>query len=70
MGAGGVWSMVLFFPQLNVLKFPFVAAMIGLCFVFVNSVYSYLRHRFGLFSSWTCQITINLLLLFVARFAA
>ena len=68
--AGGVWSMVLFFPQLSVLKFPFVAAMIGLCFVFVNSVYSYLRHRFGLFSSWSCQITINLLLLFVARFAA
>ena len=73
--AGGVWSMVLFFPQLfpqqfNLLKAPLLAVMIGLCFIFVNSMYSYLRHRFGLFSSWSCQITINLLLLFVSRFAA
>ena len=66
--AAGVWAMALFFPQLNVLKFPLVAVMIGLCLVLVNSVYSYLRHRFGLFSSWACQITINLLLLFVSRF--
>jgi hypothetical protein len=68
--AAGIWSMVLFFPQLNPkqdLPIP-VLVVLGVCFVFVNFIYSYLRHRFGLFASWTCQITINLLLLFAARF--
>jgi hypothetical protein len=66
--AAGVWSMVLFFPQLEVLKYPLVAVVFGLVFVFVNFMYSYLRERFGLFASWSCQIAVNLLLLFAARF--
>jgi len=66
--AAGFWSIALFGPQLNVIKFPLVAVVIGLAFVFVNAIYSYARHRFGVFASWSCQIVINLLLLFAARF--
>jgi len=68
--AAGLWSIALFGPQLNVIKFPLVAVVIGLAFVFVNAIYSYARHRFGVFASWACQIVINLLLLFVVRFVA
>ncbi len=67
--AAGLWSIIMFFPQLDVLKVPLVAAVIGLCLVFANFVYSYLRERFGLFASWSCQIAVNLLLLFACRFA-
>jgi hypothetical protein len=66
--AAGLWSILLFFPQLEVLKFPLVAVVIAFCLVFVNFVYSYLRERFGLFASWACQIAVNLLLLFASRF--
>ncbi len=66
--AAGLWSIIMFFPQLEVLKFPLVAIVIGLCLVFANFVYSYLRERFGLFASWSCQIAVNLLLLFACRF--
>ncbi len=65
--AAGVWTMILFFPQLDVLRLPLVAIVFGLCFIFVNFLYSYVRERFGLFASWSCQITVNVLLLFVAR---
>jgi hypothetical protein len=68
--AGGVWMIILFFPQLNVLRFPLVAGVMGLAFLFINILYSYVRHRAGFFASWTCQITLNLLLLFAARFIA
>jgi hypothetical protein len=66
--AAGLWSIIMFFPQLEVLKFPLVAIVIALCLVFANFVYSYLRERFGLFASWSCQIAVNLLLLFACRF--
>lgn len=65
--AAGIWTMALFFPQSDLYKYPLVAVVIGLCFLFVNFLYSYLRHRFGLFAAWTCQIAVNLLLLFAAR---
>jgi hypothetical protein len=66
--ASGIWWNILFLPQLNVLRVPYVAAVIGLCFVLINFLYSYVRHRFGLYASWSCQIVMNLLLLFVPRF--
>ena len=68
--AAGFWSIALFGPQLNVKKAPPVAVVIGLAFVFANAIYSYARHRFGVFASWACQIVINLLLLFAVRFVA
>ncbi|MHB8626271.1 MAG: hypothetical protein ACYDBJ_14130 [Aggregatilineales bacterium] len=66
--AASIWSMIVFFPQLHVTEFPLVAAVIGFMFVVLNLLYSYVKRRFGLFASWTCQITINVLLLFVIRF--
>jgi len=68
VGAASLWSILIFFPQLQVLAFPLVAVVIAFAFVILNFLYSYLKRRFGLFASWTCQITINLLLLFVVRF--
>jgi membrane protease YdiL (CAAX protease family) len=67
--AGSLWTIVLFFPAMNVLQFPLLAFVLGLAFVFINFVYSYLRQRFGIFAAWTCQIVINLSLLFLSRFA-
>ncbi len=66
--AGSVWSVILFFPQLHVTEVPLVAAVIGFAFVVINFAYSYIKLRFGLFAAWTCQMTINLLLLFAVRF--
>ena len=68
--AASVWAIALFFPQINIQTYPFVAVIIGLFFVFVNFLYSYMRGRFGIMSAWACQITINLLLLFVVRFVS
>ncbi|MBX3083079.1 MAG: hypothetical protein KF716_15720 [Anaerolineae bacterium] len=67
--AGSLWTIVLFFPAMNVLQFPLLALVLGLSMVFINFVYSYLRQRFGLFAAWTCQIVINISLLFLSRFA-
>lgn len=66
--AGSAWSMLLFFPQLHVVEAPLVALVIGFAFIVLNFLYSYIKRRFGLFASWTCQITVNLLLLFICRF--
>ncbi len=66
--ASGIWAVALFFPALPVIHYPAVAVVLGLCLVFVNFLYSYVRHRSGLFASWVCQITLNLLLLFLVRF--
>lgn len=66
--AASLWTMMLFFPNMNLREFPFVAIVLGLFFVFVNFMYGYLRQRFSLFTAWTCQIMMNVLLLFISRF--
>lgn len=66
--AASIWSMILLFPQLHVMELPLVAAVIGFMFIVLNLLYSYVKRRFGLFASWTCQVTINVLLLFVVRY--
>ena len=67
--AGSLWTIVLFFPAMNVLQFPLLALVLGISLVFINFVYSYLRERFGIFAAYTCQIVINVSLLFLSRFA-
>jgi hypothetical protein len=62
-----LWSAILFFPQLQVVEFPLIAAVITAYFLGMSLVYSYLKLRFGVFASWTCQIMLNLLLLFATR---
>jgi hypothetical protein len=69
VAAASLWSIVLFFPQLQVAEQPAIGIAIGAFFVLLNLMYSYLKVRFGLFASWTAQITASVLLLFVSRLA-
>ncbi len=65
--AASLWSLMLFLPAMNVSAYPLVAIVISLSLCVVNFLYSYLAERVGLFSAWTCQTTISLLLLWVPR---
>lgn len=65
--AGGLWPVILFLPALDVIHFPLVAIFIGLVFIALSFLYSYLAERLNLFSAWACQVVISVLLLWVAR---
>lgn len=60
-----IWAGLVFFPMLDVRRFPAVAVIIGVALVVMNVIYSYIRQRNGLAAAWLCQIAINLVLLFV-----
>jgi hypothetical protein len=60
-----IWSILLFFPLLEVNKFPAVALVVGTALVMMNVIYSYVRQRNGLAAAWVCQIVVNLVLLFL-----
>ncbi|PJF25917.1 MAG: hypothetical protein CUN53_10330, partial [Phototrophicales bacterium] len=60
-----VWSILLFFPLIEVGRFPAVAIIIGTALVLMNMIYSYVRDRNGLAAAWLCQIVVNLLVMFV-----
>jgi hypothetical protein len=60
-----IWSLVLFAPLLDLLNFPGVAILIGVALVLMNLMYSYVRDRNGLAAAWLCQITVNLVVLFI-----
>jgi hypothetical protein len=66
---GSLWSMALFFPMIEVARFPAIALIIGTALTLMNLIYGYVRARNGLAAAWLCQITINLLLLFVPYIA-
>jgi hypothetical protein len=65
--AAGLWSVVLFLPALHVIEFPLVGMVIGGSLFLLNLLYGYLADRLGLFSAWTCQIVVNVLLLGLPR---
>jgi hypothetical protein len=60
-----LWSILLFFPVLEVGRFPAVAIVIGTALVMMNMLLSYVRQRNGLAAAWICQIVANLVLLFI-----
>lgn len=62
---GALWSVVLFTPMLDLLRYPFVALVIGGVLVMMNLTYSYVRQRNGLAAAWVCQIVVNLVVVFV-----
>ncbi|MCB9454256.1 MAG: hypothetical protein H6672_22710 [Anaerolineaceae bacterium] len=64
-----LWSALVFFPLLDVGRFPAVAAVIGTSLVMMNMIYSYVRQRNGLAAAWVCQIVVNLVVLFLPLFA-
>lgn len=62
---GSVWSILVFFPLLDVGRYPAVAVVIGVALVLMNQMYSYVRQRNGLAAAWLCQIVVNLVVLFI-----
>jgi hypothetical protein len=60
-----VWSILLFFPLVEIGRYPVVAVLIGSTLILVNMIYSYVRQRNGVAAAWLCQITIGILVLFL-----
>jgi hypothetical protein len=60
-----LWSILLFFPMIEVVEFPIVALIIATVLTMMNLMYSYVRRRNGLAAAWLCQIIVNLVLLFI-----
>ena len=60
-----LWSMVLYFPMLDIGRFPGVGIVIGSALVLMNATYSYVRSRNGVAAAWLCQIVVGVILLFV-----
>lgn len=61
------WTILLFFPHMELSDAPAVGAMIGLFFALLNFLYSYVRRRNGLAAAWLCQIIAGGLIWFVPR---
>ncbi len=62
---GALWSVVLFAPHLDLLRFPFVTVVICAVLTMMNMTYSYVRQRNGLAAAWVCQVVVNVVLVFV-----
>ena len=60
-----VWSAFVFFPLLDVGRYPAVGVVIGTALVLMNLMYGYVRRRNGLAAAWLCQIVANVVLLFL-----
>lgn len=62
-----LWNIVLFFPVMwqSVIQFPAVAFVIAITLLMMNMIYVYVRERNGLAAAWICQITANLLMLYI-----
>lgn len=57
-----LWQVILFFPLINVKFYPI---FVGVILLMANMMYGYVKMRNGLAAAWLCQITINLVLIFV-----
>jgi hypothetical protein len=60
-----IWSIVLYFPLLDIGRFPAPSLVIAVMLIMMNLMYSYVRRRNGLAAAWLCQITANVVLLVV-----
>jgi len=63
-----LWSILMFFPTLDVFAFPMLALIIGTFIVMLSALYSYVRYRHGLAAAWICQVMLSLLWLLLPRF--
>jgi membrane protease YdiL (CAAX protease family) len=59
-----LWGVLLFFPMLDLSRYPAIAGLIALALLMLNFIYSYVRRRNGLAAAWICQIVVNLVLIF------
>lgn len=64
-GIATLWSILLFFPLLDVGRYPLVGVVIAVALLMMNLIYSYVRRRNGLAAAWLCQIVLNFILLFI-----
>ena len=64
------WSMLMFFPNLDLGEAPVVGVVIGAALVLLNFLYSYAHMRHGLAASLFCQVAAGTLLLFVPQLVA
>ncbi|MBC8099575.1 MAG: hypothetical protein H7Y11_09035 [Armatimonadetes bacterium] len=62
---GTFWSIALFFPMMDLSRYPLVVLVICLTLAMMNLMYSYVRQRNGLAAAWICQIIVNLVLVFL-----
>jgi len=58
----GFWQIFQFFPLINRGPYPLI---LGVMLLMANVLYSYVKERNGLAASWVCQITVNVVLLFL-----
>lgn len=56
------WQLALFFPMVNRGPYPLI---VGVVLLMANATYGYVNERNGLAAAWLCQITVNIILLFV-----
>jgi hypothetical protein len=62
-----IWSIVLFFPHMEIGGFLTLAVMIAAFFAFLSFLYSYVRLRNGLSAAWICQVVSGSLIWFFPR---
>lgn len=62
-----LWSMLMFFPSLDLGDAPVVGVVFGTALVMLNFLYSYVNSRHGLAASFFCQIIAGTLILLVPR---
>jgi hypothetical protein len=60
-----LWSILMFFPHLNLSETPIVGVVFGTALVLLNFLYGYVNWRHGLAASFFCQISAGSLLLLV-----
>jgi hypothetical protein len=64
-----LWSVLMFYPNLNLGETPVVGIVFGTALVLLNFLYSYVHWRHGLASGFFCQVTAGTLLLLVPTLA-
>lgn len=62
-----LWSMVLFFPHMQLGGSEAIGLVLMIVFVLLNFMYSYVRFRNGLAAAWLCQAMSYTLLWFFPR---
>jgi membrane protease YdiL (CAAX protease family) len=61
-----LWNALVFLPSIgDIGRFPVIAFMILVTLAMMNLTFSYVRQRNGLAAAWTCQIIVNLVLVFI-----
>ncbi|MCS7072190.1 MAG: hypothetical protein NZM00_11835 [Anaerolinea sp.] len=59
------FAIFLFFPMIEVARYPLVAVVIGIALTAMNLFYSYVRARRGLAAAWLSQITVNVIVFWI-----